>query len=69
MAAKWLELTGRLVLIDEETRLVIGQIFKSDRGWTAYDNDPAKHTGAGALSLGEFFQLALAKDAVEKLLK
>ena len=70
MAEQWFELEGRAVLMNPESKEVFGQVVKSgELHWLAYNNDPAKHDGNGALLLGKFPFLLPAKAAVEKSVK
>ena len=67
MALKWFDLTDRSVLLDEETKEVVGQAVPSGLNWLAYDNARDKHDGISARSLGRFTFLQQAKTAVEQL--
>lgn len=67
--ARWFDLEGRAVFMDPETKQVLGQVVQRDIQFWAYDNDPAKHDGNGALLLGKFPFLSRAKEAVEKALQ
>lgn len=68
MGAVWQDLKDRWVLIDPETKRVVGQVVhNTELQWCAYDNDPAKHDGTSALLLGKFAHLQHGKKAVEKL--
>ena len=69
MPAKWVDLDDRSVLMDPETKAVTGQAVHRGLHWLAYDNDPGKHDGNGAVFLGRFPFLPQAKEAVEKLVK
>ena len=70
MSAQWFDNPERSVLMDPESKEVLGQVVKSgELHWLAYDNDPAKHDGNGALLLGKFPFLLPAKAAVEKSVK
>ena len=64
MAAKWFDTADRSVLMDEETREVVGQAVLSESCWLAYDNDPSKNGGNGAVLLGSFGLRADAKKIV-----
>ena len=67
MAVKWHDLSDRSVLMDEETKEVIGQAVPIGLNWLGYDNDRAKHDGTAARLLGRFTFLQQAKTAIEQL--
>ena len=67
MALKWFDLTDRFVLMDEETKEVIGQAVPIGLNWLAYDNAQEKHDGTSARPLGRFTFLQQAKTAIEQL--
>ncbi len=67
MTLKWYDLPERSVLLDEETKEVIGQAVPISLNWLAYDNAREKHDGTSALCLGRFTFLQQAKTAIEQL--
>ena len=69
MALKWFDLTDRSVLMDEETKEVVGQAVPIGLNWLGYDNAREKHDGASARPLGRFTFLSQAKTAIEQLVK
>ena len=69
MAAQWFDTEDRSVLMDEETRELVGQAVHSGSSWLAYDNDPAKNDGNGAALLGSFADRLAAKRVVGAIIQ
>ena len=67
MPLKWYDLTDRSVLMDEETKKVIGQAVPIGLNWLGFDNDRDDLDGVTARPLGRFRFLEQAKTAIEQL--
>ena len=67
MVLKWFDLTDRSVLMDEETKEVVGQAIRDGLNYLGYDNARDKHDGTAARPLGRFTFLSQAKTAIEQL--
>lgn len=64
---EWQEYRNRWVLMNTDTKAVIGQVVKVRDSYEAFDNAIGRHDGNCSPQIGVYSNLRLAKQAVEAL--